>query len=303
MQTLKLDLRHYETVAAIVEFGTMTEAARHLSSSQSALSHRLSEAERRLGTVLFDRGQQRRLTPTRDGLAIHQAATRVIDDLLRTEASIRSSVNDATTILRIAVGSYDCFHWFPGFLASVRSQHPSIDLELVVVGDEPGAALASHQVDIVIAPGTPEGDIALHPLFEDELVLVTSPDHPLAARTSIDADDLAQETYFTYSALPSPGFEYDRFIRPSHVYPQLVTIVRQTSAITELVAAGTGVAILSRWALHPSISSGRVATAACGPEGLPLQWHAAVRRNDDRPLAVLEDLSRYLQEQPNPPSQ
>ena len=124
MQPLLLDLRHYETVVAIVEFGTMTEAAHQLATSQSALSHRLAEAERRLGTVLFDRGQQRRLTPTRDGLAIHQAASRALGDLLRTESNIRSTPSIASTILRIAVGSYDCFHWFPGFLAHVRLHHP-----------------------------------------------------------------------------------------------------------------------------------------------------------------------------------
>ena len=51
---LLLDLRHYETVLAIVELETMTAAAKELSTSQSALSHRLAEAERRLETSLFD---------------------------------------------------------------------------------------------------------------------------------------------------------------------------------------------------------------------------------------------------------
>ncbi|MDG1087639.1 MAG: hypothetical protein P8P20_07880 [Acidimicrobiales bacterium] len=51
--------------------------------------------------------------------------------------------------------------------------------------------------------------------FEDELVLVTAPDHPLAESPYVDAD----ETYLTYNAQPTPGFEYDRFIRPAQTYP------------------------------------------------------------------------------------
>ncbi len=295
VRPLLLDLRHYETVVAIVEFGTMTEAASHLSMTQSALSHRLAEAERRLGTALFDRKQHRRLSPTRDGLAVHQAATRALEDLARTEATLLESHPAALRTMRIAVGSYDCYHWFPDFLARSRRNHPDIDLELTVVGDAPGSALSSLAVDIVLAPGEPDGDIDLHRLFEDELVLVTGPGHHLAGRHVIEATDLANETYFTYNAKPAPGFEYDRFIRPARSYPQVVKVVRQTSAITELVAAGAGISILSRWALQPVLSTGRLSAVSCGADGLPLTWHAATRRNDADALTIANELSEHLQ--------
>ena len=41
---LQLDLRHYETVGAIVDLGTMTAAADALHTTQSAVSHRVAEA-------------------------------------------------------------------------------------------------------------------------------------------------------------------------------------------------------------------------------------------------------------------
>ena len=293
MQPLLLDLRHYETVVAIVEFETMTDAAAHLSTTQPALSHRLAEAERRLGTRLFERGRNRRLSPTRDGLAVHQSATRALTELARTEAGLRSAPTNDRTLLRVAVGSYDCYHWFPSFLDHVHRQLPDIDLELVVVGDAPGAALAANDVDIVLAPGRPDGDLELTPIFDDELVLIVAPTHAFAERTSLEADDLALETYLTYNAQPTPGFEYDRFIRPSGQYPLVVRVVRQTSAITELVAAGAGVSILSRWALEPMLATGRVRAVQCG-EGLDLQWHAATRPGDDRATAVVEDLVSHL---------
>lgn len=293
VQPLLLDLRHYETVVAIIEFSTMTEAARHLSTTQSALSHRLADAERRLGTRLFDRGQNRRLTPTRDGLALHQSAQRALADLTRTETALRTTTTAITT-LRISVGSYDCYHWFPGFLAHIRKTHSDLDLDLVVVGDAPGPALASHDVDIVIAPGKPEGDIMLRPLFDDELVLVTSPTHRLAGAQTVEAAELADETYLTYNAQPTPGFEYDRFIRPAQTYPLVVRVVRQTSAIIELVAAGAGVSVMSRWALRPALEAQRITAARCGVDGLDLSWHAATRRNDDQAAVVVDELVRHL---------
>ena len=289
VQPLLLDLRHYETVLAIVELGTMTEAANRLATTQSALSHRLAEAERRLGTPLFNRGPNRRLMPTRAGLVIHQAASRALADLGHSEATVLAEERPLTATVRIAVGSYDCYHWFPDFVTRAAAAHPEIGLELVVVGDSPGAALAAGHADLVLAPGRPEGNVALSPLVDDELMLMTAPDHRLAGRTMIDAEELASEAYLTYNARPAPGFEYDRFIRPANAYPRRVTIVRTTSAITELVAAGTGVSILSRWALTPAIESGRIVPIRCGGDGLSLTWSGVVRASepDDGPPRLL----------------
>src|SRR5690625_2251802 len=277
---LQLDLRHYETVVAIVDLGTMTAAARELHITQSALSHRLAEAEQRLGVKLFDRGRQRRLTPTRAGLVIHQSAGRALAELARTEQLLLADRRGVTSVVRIAVGNYDSYHWFPRFLAASTRRDPDIELDLVVEVDAAGDALASGSVDLVLAPGEPGGAVELTPLFVDELVLVAAPDHPLAGRQHVEVADLVDQTYLTYNPTPTPGFEYDRFIRPGEHYPGVVRVVPQTSAIVELVAAGAGVSILSRWALSPSIESGRITAIRCGSDGLPLTWNAVTRRSE-----------------------
>ena len=84
----RLDLHHYATVLAIVETGSMTAAADQLAVSQSAVSHRLAEAERRLGQPLFDRRPARALQPTPAGLILAQAAQRALPDLIRAESDV-----------------------------------------------------------------------------------------------------------------------------------------------------------------------------------------------------------------------
>ncbi len=277
---LILDLRHYETVVSIVELGTMTAAAKQLSTTQSALSHRLAEAERRLGVRLFDRGPGRKLKPTRAGLVVHQTASRALADLERSEALLLAEDHRVIAIVRIGVGSYDCFHWYPGFLATARSAHPDIDVELVIAGDSPGSALAEGAADLVIAPGEPEGNVMSRHLFDDELVALVHPEHRLCGKPWLTPRHLANEFYLTYNSSPVPGFEYDRFIRPGETYPRIVTVVPQTSAITEMVAAGAGVSILSRWALTPAIENRRVVPIRCGPDGLSLPWVAVLRADE-----------------------
>lgn len=291
---LRLDLRHYETVVAIIEHGSMTKAARQLMISQSALSHRLADAERRLDVALFTRGPDRRLTPTSHGVAMQQAASPALATLERLEQSLIGADHRHEVTLRIGVAAYDCYGWFPSFLQLVRRARPDIDLDLIVVDDDPGAALARRDVDLVLAPGRPSGDVEMTALFDDDLVAVCAPTHRLASATELEPQDLIDETYLTYNALPSPGFEYDRFVRPSGEAPRIVRVVRQTSAIVELVAADVGVSILSRWATDDAVRTGRLVALTCGRDGLPITWHAVHRRRDDAARATTELLAEHL---------
>ncbi len=159
----------------------------------------------------------------------------------------------------------------------MQQRFPEIQVDLAAINGTPVEALASGVADIVVSPGETDGQLIAHPLADDELVLVVSPEHHLAGSTFVEPEDLANEVYMTYNSHPSPGFEYDRFIRPAEMYPAVVTVIKQTNAIVELVAAGAGVSILSRWALTPAIDAGRVIAVRCGSRGLPLPWSALVR--------------------------
>ena len=53
--TGRLELHHYDTILAVVDMGSVGAAASHLMVSQSAVSHRIAEAERRIGSELITR--------------------------------------------------------------------------------------------------------------------------------------------------------------------------------------------------------------------------------------------------------
>lgn len=294
--TLRLDVRHYETLVAIVELGTMSAAAEHLSVSQSALSHRLVEAERRLGLSFFDHGRGRRLRPTPAALALYQRLERVLPELQRAESDFvrtAGSAETAASVVRLAIESYDCYHWFPAFHVHTRKYVPEILIELVVLGGAPAMQLSTAAVDVVVAPGSVAPGLSSHRLFSDELVLVTHPEHPLAARRWIDPEALRDEDYLTYSRVTAPGFEYERFLRPGQISPRTVTVIEQPGAIAQMVAAGLGVTILSRWAMAPMIDEGRVAAVRCGERALVLEWSALLRPSTE-PSAPAQRIAGLL---------
>ncbi|MFT5720131.1 MAG: LysR family transcriptional regulator for metE and metH [Motiliproteus sp.] len=293
---MRLDIKHWQMLQAIDDTGTLRQAAYVLGITQSALSHRLAEAERRLGGLLFER-EGRRLRQTSAGRAMTQTAKQIIPALQRAEFDFQQMAHNETTVVRFGVAAYSCYHWLPSFLQVMAKKEPSIRLELVASATQnPLQNLQEGTVDVVLAPGhlsIPGVDSI--PVFQDELVLVTNPTHKLAVRQFIEATDLAGEDYLTYSKSAQPGFEYERFIRPSGVVPHLVTVVEVTDAIVELIAAGFGVSILSRWAVQTAINNESIAVVRLGEAKLDLGWSALVRESEPTSAAA-RVVSRRLTE-------
>ncbi|WP_320827619.1 LysR family transcriptional regulator [Reinekea sp.] len=299
---MRLDIKHWEMLKAIDETETLRQAAFVLSITQSALSHRLAEAEKRLGALLFER-EGRRLRQTSAGRAMTQTANQIIPALQRAEFDFQKMSSNETTVVRFGVAAYSCYHWLPAFLQFMSVKEPSITLELVASTTQyPLKNLQEGTVDVVLAPGhmaTPGVDAM--PVFQDELVLVTHSKHRLASQAFIDATDLQGEDYLSYSKSSQPGFEYERFIRPSGVVPHLMTVVEVTDAIIELIAAGFGISILSRWAVQSAIKNDSISAVSVGEAKLDLGWSALVRESEHQTAAariVSRRLAQWFQLQP-----
>jgi LysR family transcriptional regulator for metE and metH len=283
-----LELRHIAVLHAIARFGTAAEAAEQLNLTPSAITHRIREAERRLGLTLTMRFANRlRLTAVGERLA--QSAERTIDEMLRAELDAERIGRGVTSIVRLGMGTYSFFHWLPSFLGYLASVDRGMQID--IDGNnarQPLALLQEGTVDIHLQPGPfPGRDVTSQPLFTDELVCVVSSGHRLAGRDFVHAADLAEETHFTYSAEAQEGFEYDRFLRLEEHYPARLVTVASTEAIVELVSAGLGISILARWAVEPRLLNKELVAARLGENGLPLQWHLVMRKTqaEDSPAA------------------
>ncbi|MFT6914005.1 MAG: LysR family transcriptional regulator for metE and metH [Motiliproteus sp.] len=293
---MRLDIKHWQMLRAIDDAGTLRQAAYVLGITQSALSHRLAEAERRLGGLLFER-EGRRLRQTSAGRAMTQTANQIIPALQRAEFDFQQLADNEATVVRFGVAAYSCYHWLPSFLQVMSKKEPGIRLELVASATQnPLQNLQEGAVDVVLAPGHVSiPGIDSIPVFQDELVLVTNSNHRLATKKFVNATDLVGEDYLTYSKSAQPGFEYERFIRPSGVVPHLVTVVEVTDAIVELIAAGFGVSILSRWAVQSAIKNESIAVVRLGEAKLDLGWSALIRESEPT-LAAARVVSRRLAE-------
>jgi LysR family transcriptional regulator for metE and metH len=283
---MDLEIKHLQLVAAIARTGSVTRAGDLLNLSQSALSHQLRDIEDRLSTPLFHR-VGKRMVLTTAGDAVLRAATQVLDIVGRTEDDIRTARKSSAGLLRITTQCYTCYHWLPGLLKEYRLRHPNVDVHVDAdATPRPIKSLVEGRIDLAIM-SDPIRDrrLALRPLFEDELLVIMSPNHRLAGRAVVEPEDLAEETLIIYPPREESTV-LQQVLAPAGVVPRAIQQVQLSEAIIELVKAGLGVAAMARWAVEPSVRAGTLRTARLTRKGFRRRWSAAMLRDmADTPFA------------------
>lgn len=284
MPSPTLEVRHLSLVHEIAATGSVTRAAERLHLTQSALSHQLRDIESRLGIQLFLRlGKRMVLTPP--GERVLSTARRVLEEIGRTEEDLKLMSQNGKGVLRLCTQCNTGYHWLPPLLQSFHRKYPGVDVQIMVnATSRPIDAVLEGQIDLaVVTSEVDDKRLRSEPLFEDELVAVVAPTHPLARRTSMQPEDFAEEHLIIYSADPDESYTFARILRPANVSPARVSQVPLTEAILELVKAGLGVSVMARWAIEPALRSGAVRAVRIGKRGVFRSWTAVTLRDRTEP--------------------
>ena len=296
---LTLDVPDLALVREIADTGSVTRAGARLNLTQSALSHRLRAMESRLGTPLFLRlGKKMVLTPA--GQRVLVAAEAVMGELGRTEDEIRVLARDGAGVLRLCTQCYTGYHWLPPLLRDFHAKHPGVDVQISVDSTyRPVDALLGNEIDLgIMTLPVDDPRFLVRPLFEDEMVAVFGPDHPLAARAFIEPAQLGAEHLIAYKTDRRENYLFNRILEPHGVQPARISRVPLTEAILEMVKAHIGVAVLARWAIEPALAAGSVKAVRITRSGIIRQWYAATLRNRPEPRWQAEFINLLSRQAP-----
>ena len=139
----------YREFVAIVDAGSVSQAARDLGVPRASLSRQLSALESRLGVRLLHR-TTRKLTPTRGGEDLYDRARRILDAVCEAEAAVRQESTPAG-LLRISVPPVSGNGQFEQMLLDFVRTYP--DIELHVVATTRHVDLVGEDIDVSIRAG------------------------------------------------------------------------------------------------------------------------------------------------------
>jgi DNA-binding transcriptional LysR family regulator len=176
-----LDLNLLVVLRELLATGSVSETARRIARTQSAVSHALGRLRRMFDDPLFVRVGLR-MTPT---ARAQELAARLRDALGRMEEVIAlRGAFDPTRLrrgFRIGMADYHELVLLPRLLRRVARAAPAVELSCLDVGDAVEERTRSGDLDVSIAPAARRlPGLAWEPLFEDRFATVLRRGHPLA---------------------------------------------------------------------------------------------------------------------------
>ena len=262
---MRLTLRQLQIFHAVALRGSTSAAAQNVPLSQSATSASVNELERALGTRLFDR-VGKRLLLNDSGRALLPNALAVLDGAQRIESNFSGGAHGVVDLKLFAsttVGNYV----LPRVLASYRQSHPDARLELRIGNTlDVVTAVSDFATDLGFIEGpchTP--DIGVVPWFEDQLVIVAAPTHPLAVsarRRRLTPKQLLETEWLLREPGSGTREAVEQALLPHLPSVRSTMILGSTEAIKNAVAAGLGLSCLSRAAVQDLVNAKRLAVLA-----------------------------------------
>lgn len=283
-----MDLYHLQTFHRVARSLNFSRTAEELSLSQSAVSRHIEALEQECGLELFTRSG-RGVILTEAGLRLLDYAERILhlsEEAARALAELRDL---ETGHLRVGASTTPGNYFLGPVIAAYQDRYPGIELRLDIGDSRSVASLVEEgSVDMAVLAGPLDrAAISTEPCMKDELLLVAAPSHPLAGKTEVRLEDLADARLF----LREPGSHtrqtVEEAFRSRGFRPRQVRELGSTEAIKRTVAAGGGVAFLSRYAVSMEVRTGMLKSLAGLDCRLAREFLLAFPKGGRRPPAVL----------------
>lgn len=258
---MKISLKQLKVFIAVCKSGSTSAAAEMVSLSQSATSASLNELESLLGVALFDR-IGKRLILNENGRQVLPQAMQAIDIGRSIEGQFNLNGEDKKFTLHIGASTTIGNYLLPKLLNNYSKKNdvvPKIDIANTSRVSE---AVANFEVDFGLIEGPcHKNELIVEKWLEDELIIVSSRDHPLALKNrknKISSKELSLSGWLLRESQSGTREAVEQLLKSHLDEFNLNGEFSNSEAIKHATAEGLGIACLSRSAVSDLINLGKL---------------------------------------------
>jgi DNA-binding transcriptional LysR family regulator len=231
---------------AVADAGSISGGAERGFLAPSSVSERMSALEAALGTKLLRR-IQRGVRPTPAGRILQTHARRCLTQLEQLNTDLAGYSQHMRSQITLFATGTSLSSLVPRALETFFVANPEVDVDLFEKKtDQIIEAVASGRADLGVVSDNQHADLRFLPLCRDELVIICSPNHPLAVHESLRFGDCLDERIVGLRNDASfHQFIQDRARQAGRKVAYRVQ-VNEFGTLGRLVAAGAGIAIVPK---------------------------------------------------------
>lgn len=295
-----MNLNHLAVVHAVATEKSVSRAADKLMVSQPAVSKQLREIERQVGAPLFDR-LPRGVRATQAGTLLADYAKRIFDLAAEAEQRLAELRGLERGELRVGASTTIAVYLLPPVFVAFRAKFPGVQLKVDIANTHDiQDRLAAGSIDVALTEGdADEAEFEVEPFMTDELIAIASPKHRFAGRrgkNAVTAAELCREPMIVREAGSGTRAIVERALGQRGISVTPAMAVGSTIVIKRAVAAGVGVAIVSRLTCELELQSGTLVEIPLADLKITRPLHRLRVRGRHEPRAVAE-FDRLLKQQ------
>jgi molybdate transport repressor ModE-like protein len=242
---MRFDLTDMRLFLSVVECGSLTQGARAMHLALASVSERIAGMEEALGAPLLERNR-RGVRATAAGEALVRHARSILGQVEQMRGELRTYATGLKGRIRLLSNTAANATFLPQQLCRFLAANPDLSIDLE---ERPSfeivPALLDRRADLgIVADSTDLGSLQTHLIASDQLVVVASRAHPLAAGAQAAFADILDEPIVGMADAALETYLSERAARLGRQLDYRIRL-RNTENVAMYVEAGIGVSILS----------------------------------------------------------
>jgi LysR family transcriptional regulator, regulator for genes of the gallate degradation pathway len=193
------EFRHLRDFLAVIESGSLGDAARRLKSSQPTLTRSVKLLEESVGGAVFDRVPHG-MRPTALGRALERRARIILGELDSTRRELDDLIEGRRGQVVVGTGPVFGAVILPRAIARFQAKYPAVDVSIVqgqLRETLPGVVAGAIDCAFHSPPdGLATQDLAYKVLLRGQrLVAIARRDHPLAGKKRVSLPEIARQPW------------------------------------------------------------------------------------------------------------
>lgn len=250
-----MEIGRLEAFVRVATKLSFSRAAESLYLTQPTVTARIQAMERELGEPLFERmGRTIRLTDA--GQTFLPYAQRSLQSIKEGQDALGNLHNVDSGSLTIGTAPTVGTYVLPGILQQFNARFPGVEVSIRTGrSEEVQAMVLADEVQVGFERYLTHPDIEAVPLYEDDISLMASADHPLASRGPTTVSEIAREPVIFFDVMSSYHAMSQAIFREKGVAPRHSLDVDSLEMAKHLVLRGLGLAFLPRVAVEQELAA------------------------------------------------
>jgi DNA-binding transcriptional LysR family regulator len=265
--------RQLRLFLALADTGSVSAAAKAMHVTQPTASMQLKEVTQSVGLPLYEViGKKIHLTEVGKELAATARAMTAAWEAF--EQGVDATKGLSKGKLRVAVVS-TAKYFMPRMIGGFCKKHPAIDVSLEILNRDGVVHRLRENLDDLYIMSMPPADMDLRDevLMPNPIVVIASLADPLGKEGRLSLRDLAKCRVILREPGSGTRMAADQHFQKAKFRPDVRLELGSNEAVKESVAAGLGIGVVSRHALHGLDKENGVRVMDVEGFPLPSAWH------------------------------